>query len=406
MDSCWDPDKVLAFVDACYDKPSGGYRSTPHGEVTLYATSYAVLLRWYLGKGDQLAPRTADFILGCQEEENGYFVGPELRSWTPGPDARHNRQHVLLHLACAVLPALQQYDLTPRYPLPFAHLFCDRSRLKGWLEARDMADTWLEGNNMLFAGQLLVFLRDVESYPGAEEALAFYFGWLDERVDPATGLWGTDRGCSPFVAMCGAYHQLLVYYHEERPILYPERVIDTVLAIQHPDGGFSPAGGGGACEDADGVDILVNLYKLTKYRRPAIRVALRRTLSLLVSLQNTDGGFPYKRNASFVHMGIPATASPAGASNMFTTWFRVHTLALLAEILTDEPELASVNFRFNKALSMGWHRPWNEKENVIGLMGRLAEEAEKSVNWMTSTAHLWYQRLRRVGSRVKRMVQN
>ncbi|MEZ4681893.1 MAG: hypothetical protein R2932_47560 [Caldilineaceae bacterium] len=102
---------------------------------------------------------------------------------------------------------------------------------------------WLEGNNLLFVGQLLVFLRDIEENKQAQLALDFYFDWLDSQVDPQTGLWGTNGYCSPFVAMCGGYHQLLVYYYEHRPVLRIEQLIDTVLALQHIDGGFSPKGG-------------------------------------------------------------------------------------------------------------------------------------------------------------------
>ena len=50
-------------------------------------------------------------------------------------------------------------------------------------------------------------------------------------------------------------------------------MIDTVLGLQHVDGGFNPRGNGGACEDVDSVDILLNLYKRFDYRRADIRFA-------------------------------------------------------------------------------------------------------------------------------------
>jgi hypothetical protein len=172
--------------------------------------------------------------------------------------------------------------------------------------------------------------------------------------------------------MCGGYHQLLVYYHEGRTIQSPELLVDTVLGLQHPDGGFSPSGGGGACEDVDAIDILVNAYKRFDHRRPDIRAALRQAADSILGLQNDDGGFPYKRGVAQDHMGIPATRALAGVSTTFATWFRVHTMALLAEVLTDDARLR-VPFRFSRFLSMGWHRPWGREGHRVDVFARLRE---------------------------------
>jgi hypothetical protein len=366
--------RASEFVEAQADLSGGGYRSVPGGAVTLYGTVYGLLTRHYLGANVRVPSEVREFVTTCQDPETGYFVGPEIREWTVPEGAKHDREHVLLHLACATLPAVHEFDLgPPPHPLPFAYRFCDSSYLQDWLDRRDMTDAWLEGNNLLFVGQLLVYLRDVERYPGADSALEQWFCWLDDTVDAATGLWGTTKGaCSAFVAMCGGYHQLLVYYHEGRPIRSPERLVDTVLRLQHPDGGFSPVGGGGACEDVDAVDILVNLYKRFDYRRPDIRAALRQVIDLILAQQNPDGGFPYKRGIPQSHMGIPATRADADRSTMFSTWFRVHTLALLAEVLTDDARL-HVPFRFNRSLSMGWHTPWGREAHHLRLTARLRE---------------------------------
>lgn len=361
------------FIETLYDPTWGGYRSVPGGAVTLYGTAYGLLARHYLGEKVDVSPDTRSFLVNCQDRETGYFIGPELREWSPPPGAKHNREHLLLHLASAALPAMQEFDIAPLHPLRFAQRFCDVSYLAEWLDGRDLTDAWLEGNNLLFVGQLLVYLRDVEAYPGAGQALEQWFRWLNDTVDPETGLWGTRHGlCSPFVAMCGGYHQLLVYYHEGRPIRSPDRLVDTVLRLQHADGGFSPAGGGGACEDVDAIDILVNVYKRFDHRRPHIRAALRRAADSILGLQNGDGGFSYKRGLVQGHMGIPAAHAAPNISTAFATWFRVHTLALIAEVLTDDPRF-DLSFRFNRFLSMGWHVPWRREEHPIHMSTRLRE---------------------------------
>lgn len=113
--------------------------------------------------------------------------------------------------------------------------------------------------------------EDVERVTSAGLALDCWFEWLDSTVDKENGLWGTNGYCSAGEAVCGGYHQLLLYFYENHPLPNIRALVDTVLSLQHWDGGFNPLGNAGACEDVDCVDILVNCYKRLDYRRPAIR---------------------------------------------------------------------------------------------------------------------------------------
>jgi len=354
----FDPKSVIKFIQSLHNVQ---FQSVPGGPLTLYGTSYALLTQYYLTFDAKIDANTKLFIRDCQIT-TGEFVGPELQGFEVQPGVLHNREHLMYHLTCTVLPVCSQFNIPIRYPLSFAHSFCDVDYLTAWLNARDLTLAWFEGNNMLFVGQLLVYLRDVEHYPGAVAALQCWFDWLDTHADPATGLWGTNGYCNAAEAVYGGYHQLLVYYHEDHTIPNPQGLVDTVLSLQHYDGGFHPSGNGGACEDVDCVDILVNMYKRFDYRRSDIRIALRRCLQHILILQNPDGGFPYNRNQPQSHMGIPGTFAPPNVSTAFATWFRVHTLALIAQVLSDEPTLQGVNFRFTNTLSMGWHRTWSLEE--------------------------------------------
>lgn len=349
--------KVQKFVNLCY-VGNGCYSYRKGGLPSLYATDYALMTGSYLGFSTQTFLESLVFIKSCQEPD-GFFYGPEIIDWLPNSDSKHDVEHVKFHMLCTTYPVLLDNNIGLSYPLKCAHIFVNKDYLLAWLSKRNWQDAWLEGNNLLFVGQLLVYLRDYEHIDGASVALDTYFNWLEKWVDPETGLWGTNGYCSSFVAMCGGYHQLLVYFHEKRAISQPKKLVDTVLSLQHCDGGFSPTGGGGACEDVDAVDILVNSYKRLDYRRADIRVALRKTLRYILELQNQDGGFPYNRKVGFIHLGIPSTRCEVGESNMFSTWFRVHTLALISQILTDDAFLRSIDWGFNRSLSMGWHEKMN-----------------------------------------------
>ena len=398
--------RVSDFVCSCAGETVGEYRSYPRGDTTLYASCFAVMILHYLGRLGDVSPTVklawVEYLNSWQASEDGRFVGPEVQGPESLTSPSHDREHVTTHLTVHALPALQLLGGKPAYPLEFAQKFLTIEYLVGWLEARNWEDAWLEGNNLLFVGQLLIHLRDVEGRSEANEALEHFFSWLDARVDPSTGLWGTDGYCSEFIAMCGGYHQLLVYNHESRQVKFADRLVDTVLDLQWPGGAFSAEGG--ACEDADAIDILVNMYKNSDYKRPGIRRALRKALADILSKQAIDGGFVYRWNQQFIHMGIKATASPPGMSNMFATWFRVHTLALIAEILTDEP-IGQAAWGFNVGCSMGWHRPWNKALHGVSTTDRIAEQESSSVVMDTrKQVRLWEYNLRCFAGRVKRSV--
>lgn len=397
--------QVNTFTQQCQIHPDQWqFASTPGGPETLYGSSFACMIYQYTGHLKTLSASQkkawADYLNSWQDPESGYFVGPELIPAEMN-SRKHSYEHVSQHLAAHVLPALSLLDARPAYPLTFAHLFLNLDYLQAWLEARDWRDAWLEGNNLIFVGQFLIHLRDVEGLPAAQPALDLYFAWLDQEVDPATGLWGSNGFCSPEAALYGGYHQLIVYYFENHPVNYPQRLVDVALSLQHEDGGFHPRGGGGACEDTDAIDILVNMYKATNYRRPQIRAALRRGAAHILQRQMPDGGFVYRLDKPFIHMGVQRTASPANQSNLFPTWFRVHTLALMSEILTDEP-FAQWDWGFNDSCSMGWHRPWDKSRHQLTAVARQTELVDAWARRWRGKMRRAPGKMRRFGGRIKR----
>jgi hypothetical protein len=79
-----------------------------------------------------------------QDAETGWFLGPELRGWQPAAGAKHDLEHLSMHLTSAVLPVLTLYGTEPRYPLRAAHRFLDPALLRAWLARREWKDAWLE----------------------------------------------------------------------------------------------------------------------------------------------------------------------------------------------------------------------------------------------------------------------
>jgi hypothetical protein len=367
---------ILKFVDTCRSNSrEWAFASSIGGNETLYASSFACMIYNCLNKIEELTTNEKadwiDYFNSWQDSQTGFYIGPEMKS-SELKSKKHDYNHIAMHLTAHALPAVCILGGKPKYSLRFAYEYTKPDFLGHWLKNRQWKEAWLEGNNLLFVGQFLIYLRDHENCRDAQRALNMYFDFLDREVDPNTGLWGSNGFCSKAAALYGGYHQLLTYYYENRRVQYPEKLVDVALGLQHKDGGYNLAGGGGACEDVDAIDILVNMYKSNDYKRPQIRRSLKRVLRSILSKQMPDGGFVYKKNKPFVHMGIERTASGVNTSNMFPTWFYTHAMALVAEIISKK-EVLDFNWKFNEAFSMGWHRTQEITKRKSGFVG-LANE--------------------------------
>jgi hypothetical protein len=401
-------ERSVAFIHSLAGGPAGEFRICPGGQNSLYASCYALMALNAVGALDSLSEGQkrswAGFLNDWQEPESGYFLGPEL---APEELARVHRfkdqDYIRLHLAIHVLPALDLLGARPRFRLRFAERFAEPAGLLSWLEQRDWRKAWLEGNNLIACGQLLVHLHQVEGDPAAARALTLYFDWLDEQQDPATGLWGTNGHSPPAEALYGAYHQLLLYHYCRRPVRHADRITDTVLALQQPDGSFTQTPGGGACEDLDAVDVLVNLVKRTGYRRTEVAAALVRTAAHVLRQEAPDGGFVYRWGQSFLQNGALRTFVPAGVADSFSTWFRLHALALISEVVAI-PDLDDVPWRFNRACSMGWHDPAVKIEKTAWPSISTSEipKAERVRSWRPGYSRLLRTVPKELGARLLR----
>ena len=374
----------------------GEYRFWAAGQISLYASCYAAMALHYLGALDaEMEPKAwCAYINSWQDPETGYYLGPEL---APGQATRREmdddyvRRHLLVH----VLPALEVLGGAPAYPLAFARAFAEPAHLEEWLQRRDWSKAWLEGNNLLAIGQFLIHLRDREGYAPAADALDLYFDWLDKQQDPGTGLWGTNGFCDPREALYGAYHQLLIYHACDRPVRHAERIIDTVLPLQQPDGYFSRVPGGGACEDVDAVDMLVNLVKRTGHRLEDVRQALAAVVPHILRQQAPDGGFVYRWGRPYMQSGLLRTFVPIDRPDIFSTWFRLHTLALINEVV-EHPALTTVPWAFNASCSMGWHDQLLQVERKPADLGPVETPQRRAGSLQRRLASHGYAAMRRL----------
>ncbi len=73
---------------------------------------------------------------------------------------------------------------------------------------------------------------------------------------------------------------------------------------------------------------------------------------------------------------------------MFSTWFRVHTIALICQVLKDHP-LSKIPWRFNGICSMGWYdskqlqqqEHFSLRDHIIFLIKLSAHCSLRSLIW-------------------------
>jgi len=388
--------RVLEWVERMRvrDAPYGRYKMSASTQPYLLSSCYAAFVRELYSDLANLSTRQRkqwiDYINSCQDKGTGLFCDPEMR---PEHAKNHSWEYLSLQSTTLCLSALSALQGINRYPFQYDQRWYDPSGIVQWLRDRDWSNAWMEANTVMFVAILLIREFAQHRTVKAKQVLEKMLEWLDDFQDPCTGYWGTREGASLLNGMAGAYHLYLLYYYLDRPLKYLDKIVDSTLSLQQEDGLFSPRGGGGACEDIDAIDTLVNVYQRITYRRADIVRALMRTLPPLLASQNEDGGFVYARRRRFRlkewirlltfmkedHctfkwrlrlMGVvlkdqltpgrglrntewPRMTVPVKESDMLGTWFRSLAIAEISQIL---PELsyACLGWTFRDSPGLGW----------------------------------------------------
>ena len=344
--------EILDYFESvrCPDRPYGSFRyAAGQSQPTVYASVYAAMARHLLnamGSVDAEKRRQWAAYIQSFQDEDGLFKEPQLAhegSWYVPP---HMEWCGWLHLTTHVIIALTALGATAAREFALLRRFYDPDALRAWLRARDFDRAAFVGNEVMNLGVLFQYARDFQNVSAAGPAMEILLDWLDETQDPGTGLWGNafdtpERMDSAYQA---AYHFYPLYEYDRRPIRCAEAIIDSMLAMQTPQGGFGIRENTSGCEDIDAMDPLARMFFRTRHRRDDVRHALERAIGRVLENRTADGSFAFIKDSEFFY-GSRFLYARRGEGSTFCAWWRTLSLAIATRVVTDHP-LAGVPWRF------------------------------------------------------------
>jgi hypothetical protein len=209
--------------------PFGCYRSGRKRRSDLYSSLDAALIRVIMGE---------DLASSLTEAERRSWVD-HINSYArqyydqPGDGSYEDTYgHAPLHANGMVIGALGSLGGQQLYPVTLYSAFDTPEKVGPWLDSLDWSNQWRSSH--LFWGGLHCFSFSRACTPEWREAV---FNWLNDSIDETTGWW---RRGAPHVdrhqPLGGSVHILPMYEHHGQSFPYPERVIDSVLSLQRPNG--------------------------------------------------------------------------------------------------------------------------------------------------------------------------
>jgi hypothetical protein len=267
-------------------------------------------------------------------------------------------RHMTLHVAMA----LSVLGGVVAKPFKFLKPYLNPDYLISWLESRNWRKEPANvSNEVQNIGTFLQYARDFHNDEKAGMAVSCLFDWLDKKQDPQNGSWGYFPNTAVGLSNCvqTGYHLWCLYFYDQRPIDYLEKVVDCALATQNKYGGFGVPLNSSACEDIDSIDPLVRISFLTDYRHEDIVVASKRALRWVLFNMNEDGSFVFRRIEP-VRLGHARMSSGSDEGTMFHTWFRTLSLAYLGKGL---PETGLTDLLWSFVKTPG-HQFWIQNKNA------------------------------------------
>ena len=215
--------------------------------------------------------------------------------------------HFKEHSTAYCITAMDLIGGRPAFPLKFIRKMNTKRKLWHWLQWQLWSLIWSTSHRGPGVAASLAMTGEAPN--GWFE---WFFEWCNKMVDPKTGYWRLGfihkLGMISKHEMAGAFHFYYIYEFFERPLPYPEKIVDWTLRLQHENGLWDKEVP--YCIDLDGVYSLTRASKVANnYRKADVTRALERTLHTIVTCLN-DKEFVFK-NYRNSHRLVGALAAVA-----------------------------------------------------------------------------------------------
>jgi glycosyltransferase involved in cell wall biosynthesis len=370
--------KAADYVLTLRDPQSGGFAFARGNQPTLMATAYAIHTLEFTKELTCLSAARRDaaiqFLLRCCRPD-GTFCDP-LFDASQIATTQHDEAYFLHEATCFAQNALDALGAPPPRQRAFPQTLLTPAGVKKEFDSYDWIDPHLNSNRVMF--WMAQFAHEVDRH-GRTELLPLMdagLDWMDAHQSPQTGLWSGPVSVSLSAAMAATFHFTFFYAFRSRPLLHLERIIDSCLELQKPDGLFSRTDCvGQTCLDYDALDLLAKATLITDHRRRDVQAAFHAARDALLGLVNPDDGFAnvkHRRTAGqclptpgLYHTGLNICSCDNQESNVFSTWFR-----LLALALCDQFQWVD-----HKSNAFGFRRlPWLGCHDVAAIQRSYAKE--------------------------------
>jgi len=388
-------DKIISFILSLYKGNGSFYFSPQNKTCNLYTTCFAVLTLSLINslKNFKEKEKVVNFIKNHQEKTTGFFVDKKI---IINPKSKFNEEYIKLQLTDFAQIALSELGEKPKYKYRFLNKYKNKDYLVKWFRGLDWKNPWFTSNLIMFILNDFIYEDEKKNKKYIETIMKL----LDEAQNSKSGYWGLEEKSSLHNQMAGAYHFLIFYTYLHKKSKYINKIINSTLAIQDYDGLFNYAGGGGACDDLDAVDILCRATFYSKYKKRKIQEALMKSYSALWCTQNEDGGFCwakrktlslkkiinifnielllishrdflenaksklenqikvlFSKSLSWRYSNIKSMELDLDKSDIWSTWFRLLAIAIIEKTF---PEIiqnkSDINWNMRKMPGLGFYR--------------------------------------------------
>jgi len=232
------------------------YSYIPNGDPSIYGTTDMLISKYILNDldlSDQEKDGWADYINTFQDPKTGYY---------------HKRYtlHFKEHTVAYAVAALKLIDRQPKYPMAWkTTIIGSQTHTEQWLSNTPNWSLIWSGSHVVSGVPAALVLTN----EGTADFFKWYFEWLDHTADASSGFWR--RGLLHKISgknkiaglhdMAGAFHMYYIYEFFKRKWLYPEKIVDHTLRLQHSNGLWDKDVT--YCVDLDGI------YCLTRSSRNA-----------------------------------------------------------------------------------------------------------------------------------------